>query len=216
VPREASPPFDSAAQLSSPAHVLAAPGPDITHGTPAGAASPLPPVGLAVVDTMARWCAIFATGTLQSGQRVALVAPGSPAAVRSRPARIVGRRTEPCGTAFAQPQFADSAAYDLAIVEAEGVGTTELPAVMIAVASDVSWMRGGDGVARTDVDGDGLPEEARVCQGGEGQHFTLWRGTSSAGARRLWWRGYFDWGAEVEPTCPPGEVPGSPGGEAAP
>ena len=216
-PRETSPPANHATRASTQGTAAAAPRLDAAPGAPLGAAAPLPPVGLAVMDTLARWCAIFATDMLHPGQRVTLVAPEAleaTAAIASRAAEIVGRRAAPCATAFAQPQFADSAAYDLTVLEAGGAEATALPSVMIAVGSEGPWGRDADGVVRADVDGDGHAEEARVCQADEGQHFTLWHGTPGGGPRRRWWHGYFDWGAAVEPTCSPDEAAGAlaPGG----
>jgi hypothetical protein len=73
----------------------------------------------------------------------------------------------------------------------------ETPGVTLAVASEATWIRGSDGVTRADLNGDGNAEEAKVCAVGEGQLFSLW-----SGGKRVW-KGYFDWGALVDETCPP-------------
>ena len=177
----------------------------------------LPPLGLAVVDTSGHWCAVFAADSLRAGQRVTLVLADSAAPIGSRAAEIRGRRASgDCATAFAQPQFSDSAAYDLVLLQPDAAPAWPLPSVTLAVASPVPWSRGVDGMARADVDGDGALEEARVCQAGEGQHFTLWRGAPENGPRRRVWHGYFDWGAEVEPTCQPEETARAVAPEGAP
>jgi hypothetical protein len=208
-PHETSPPADQTVQASLQGPAAAAPSPDAVPGAPLGAATPWPPVGLALVDTLGRWCAIFAADMLRPGQRVTLVAPQATDAVTSWAAEIVGRRAAPCATAFAQPQFADSVAYDLAVLEAGSTEETALPSVMIVVGSKGPWERDADGVVRADVDGDGDAEEAHVCQAGEGQHFTLWHGARGGDPRRRWWHAYFDWGAAVEPTCSSDETAGA-------
>jgi hypothetical protein len=69
----------------------------------------------------------------------------------------------------------------------------------LIVASDAGWSRGGNGLPRADLDRDGAVEEVRRCTADEGEHFTVWSGST----RR--WHEYYDWGGFTDPTCRPGE-----------
>lgn len=171
------------------AAVPATPGPDS-----------LPPVGIATRDTAGGWCAAIAADGLAPGASVTLVFAAATAPVVARAGRITRRRPGPCPAEFAQGSLEGLPAYDVAAdPDEEGV-----PWVALLVASDAPWSRGPRGEARSDLDADGLPEEARVCTADEGEHFTLWSLDPAGGARRRW-HGYYDWGALVDPTCRPGE-----------
>ena len=165
-----------------------------------------PAVGVAVLDS-ATWCAMFPDGhdslALSPGQAVAIVyarGAGRPA----RHARVRHLRPAPCPTAFGQPRWEGYAAYDLELTDSLPLDAAAAPLAALAVASAAHWTRAADGVARADLDGDGVPEEARRCTAHEGEHFTLWSGTGHTTRRRRAHE-YFDWGALVEPTCAPGE-----------
>jgi hypothetical protein len=129
----------------------------------------------------------------------------SPIEVPATGAKVVRRREAMCQTEFAQPRWDDYVAYDLAPVDSVRHAADDIPMATLAVASDARWMRGPDGVVRSDLDGDGAPEEARVCRADEGEHFTLWSAAPD-GRRRLRAHEYFDWGAFVDPTCGPEEL----------
>jgi hypothetical protein len=76
--------------------------------------------------------------------------------------------------------------------------------VALAVSGDARWDALDNGVVQADLDGDGILEHARRCAADEGEHFTIWsvrpQGPSERRAHE-----YFDWGANVDPTCRPGE-----------
>jgi hypothetical protein len=161
----------------------------------------LPPVGLAWRDAEGAWCATVAEGPLAPGATVTLVFPAPDAPVVARSARIIRRRAEPCPSEFPQLSLEGLPAYDLATAGPDPEG---VPSVALAVAGAAVWRRDPDAAARTDLDGDGRPEQAKVCAADEGEHFTLWT-IEPGGAPRLRWHGYYDWGANVDPTCKPGE-----------
>lgn len=167
----------------------------------------LPPIGIAVADTGRAWCAALgtaaATPALKRGRAVMIVFAG-PATVPARAARVRGKRAAECPSAFAQPRWTDYVSYDLEITDSLPSGGAEMPIVALFVASVKPWVRGADGVVRTDLDGDGQPEEARRCTAGEGEHLTLWT-VPAGGVLVRRWHEYFDWGALTEPTCQRGE-----------
>lgn len=166
-------------------------------------AEKLPPLGIAIPDSLDRWCAALAADSLAVGTRVTLVFPDSGSAVLDRRGRVVVRRATPCATAFPQLGLAEDATYELIVDDTAGLGAAW--SVAMVAASEAPWSRGTDGVARADLDGDGTPEEARKCREGEGEHFTLWSRPAGAASRRVWKR-YFDWGAFVDADCAPGEA----------
>jgi len=165
-----------------------------------------PPVGVAVMDSAVAWCAEFPamTPALKKGARVTLVF-AAPVHVPRASATVAHRRDTMCHTEFSQPRWADYVAYDLALADSARPATDDFPSATLVVASDAGWTRGPDGVVRSDLDGDGVPEEARVCRADEGEHFTLWSVTPD-GRRRLRAHEYFDWGALVDRTCGPEEL----------
>jgi hypothetical protein len=162
-----------------------------------------PPIGVAVMDSTGAWCAEFPamTPALKEGAPVTIVF-AAPVHVPRAGATVARRRDTMCHTEFSQPRWADYVAYDLVLADSARLATDDLPLAALVVASDAEWTRGPDGIARSDVDGDGVPEEARVCRADEGEHFTLWSVTPD-GRRRLRAHEYFDWGALVDPTCGP-------------
>lgn len=175
-------------------------------GTATTTAGRIPPMGIAIPDSLDRWCAALDADSLAGGTQVTLVFPDSASAVLSRRARILTRRATACDTAFPQFGVAEDATYELRVGDTTGLGAAWSVA-MVAV-SEVPWTRAADGVARADLDGDGTPEEARKCRAGEGEHFTLWSRSAGAAPRRVWQR-YFDWGAFVDANCAPGEIDGA-------
>jgi len=196
-----SPPAESAMDSSGKVDSAAGPAP----ASSAVARRELPPVGLAFIDTVGKWCASFAADSLKPGERVTIVFPDSSRKVATWSARLLGRRSAPCAAAFPQQSLSALAAYDLQIIDSLRQDAEEIVFLGVAVLSEATWRRGPDGVARADLDGDGLPEEASVCAIGEGQLFALWRRDRADGVRRKLWQGYFDWGVNVDVTCPPGE-----------
>ena len=183
----------------------------VTGCTRAGDGAPrsFPAVGVAVMDSAMTWCAVFPAGAraLGVGQRVTIVL-AAPAEAPAWGARVTQRRAAPCHTEFAQPGWADYVAYDLAPIDSARPAAEGMPLAALAVASDAVWRREPDGRVRADLDGDGVPEEARVCQEDEGQHFTIWSvaPASEPTRRRRRAHEYFDWGALVDPTCAPDEI----------
>jgi hypothetical protein len=161
----------------------------------------LPPVGVAVMDSAAVWCAEFppTVPQLEAGRRVTIVLV-APAGVPGLGATIVRRREAACTTAFGQPRWDDYVAYDLALIDSLRPPAEHAPTATLVVASESHWTRGLGGVVRTDLDGDGVEEEARVCRADEGEHFSLWS-PRPGGGREQRAHEYFDWGALVEPTC---------------
>lgn len=172
----------------------------------AAATAGFPAVGVAVLDS-ARWCAAFPDGedsaALAPGEAVAIVYTRG-AAVPARMARVRHLRSTPCPTAFGQPRWEGYAAYDLELTDSLPLDAASAPTAALVVASAARWTRGGNGRARADLDGDGVPEEARSCTADEGEHFTIWS-VSAPPSRRRRAHEYFDWGALTEPTCGPGE-----------
>ena len=171
-------------------------------GASAGSMPTLPWIGVAIHDTANRWCVALAHDSLPEREVVTIVFPDSASGVLSLSGRIVARRATPCATAFPQLQLAEDATYDLTVVDTVALG--DAASVAIAVVSDVRWSRGADGVARADLDRDGLLEEARACRAHEGQYFSLWRRPAADSAPRSVWGRYFDWGAFVDANCAPG------------
>jgi len=180
---------------------------------------PLPPVGIAVRDSTGAWCTELpaAAPALAVGRRVRLVfvEAFAPASLR---ARVRRRRQAPCSTAFAQPRWDDYVAYDLVVPDSMPAGAV-IPGAGLAIGSDVAWTRAASGVARADLDDDGVPEEARACLADEGEHFTIWstaRGHSGARRRA---HEYLDLGGAVDANCAPeetSEVPATRGKQEPP
>jgi len=171
-----------------------------------GAQSALPPIGIAVSDSARAWCAAF-----RADASVGALAPGTPvtivihdtAFVPSMSALIRAQRGEQCPAAFPQPRWFDYVAYDLELIDA-AAGEDLYAPVALVVAGSAAWARAADGLAHADLDDDGRPEELRRCLAGEGEHLTVWSRPRDAAAIRLWHE-YYDWGAEVDPSCAPGE-----------
>lgn len=178
-----------------------------------------PLVGLAIADSGTRWCATLPTDSLEPGTVVSIVFPDSASPVARYGARVVGRRSAPCETAFPQPEVDGHTAFDLEAAVPGDRAAEDVALVAIAVTGDTEWRRGPDGVVRADLNGDGSMEDARICAAGEGQHLTIWRPLPTVGGRERWWHGYFDWGALVEETCSPaesqGELTSAPPGASA-
>jgi len=174
--------------------------------SPPTAAGSLPPIGLAVADSVRSWCAEFMVDSalsLQPGRHATIVFAG-PAAVPSLGARLGKLHPGECPAAFPQPRWIDYVAYRLELIDSLPADPGEMPTVALVVASEARWARGADGVVRADVDKDGEPEEARRCTADEGEHFTLWS-LQPGGSRVRRWHEYYDWGGFTDPTCGPGE-----------
>lgn len=168
-----------------------------------------PSVGVAVEDTAGKWCAEFSADSsappVHAGDRVTLVFL-DPSANTSLTARIVQLRAAQCHSEFAQPRWISYAPYDLELTGSPS-GSGRVPTVALVVASDATWTHDStstDWLARADLDGDGVPEEARRCLADEGEHFTIWSRTPQ-NARVLRWHEYYDWGAFTDANCGPGE-----------
>ncbi|MGE0705557.1 MAG: hypothetical protein AB7F99_08965 [Vicinamibacterales bacterium] len=167
----------------------------------------LPPVGVAVEESDGIWCAEFpaaaAGQAVVSGAPVAIVFPEV-----SESLVLQGQieRIQPgdCTTAFPQPRWGDYVAFRVAFPTEGASGSASRKTVGLAVTTSVRWSRAANGRLRADLDGDGLPEEARRCAAGEGEHFTLWSARADGSFERRVHE-YFDWGAIVDATCQPGE-----------
>jgi hypothetical protein len=173
-----------------------------TSGSTSGV---LPPMGLAVQDSVGGWCAEFAADSItppQPGATASLVFVGDTTWL-STAVRIRARRTTDCPTAFGQPRWSAYAAYDVELTDPKS-RLDSLPYLAMVIVGDTRWIRGDRGVVRGDLDGDGTPEELRRCAADEGEHFTLWS-ISRSGTRIRRWHEYFEWGVIVDPTCKPGE-----------
>lgn len=109
-----------------------------------------------------------------------------------------------CPAAFPQLRWAGYVAYHLEQTDSVAADAGGVPTVGLVVVSETPWVRGSDGVLRSDVDGDGKLEEVRRCAAGEGEHFTLWT-VEPEGGRVRRWHEYYDWGGMTDPTCGPGE-----------
>ncbi len=162
-----------------------------------------PIVGIAVRDTSSAWCAGFPPDSMArqpaAGDTVAIVF----GAVESPPAlyaRIGARRSAQCHAEFPQPRWDGYSAYDLTLIQPVPDG--DVSSVALAVVSASRWTR-KDGRVVADLDGD-VPEEAHRCAADEGEHFTIWNVVpGQAPIRRA--HEYYDWGAQVERTCKPGD-----------
>lgn len=166
-----------------------------------------PGVGVAVRHSAHAWCGTFprdsAAADPSVGEPVSIVFAG-PNGVPARAARVVARRASPCPSAFPQPRWIDYVAYDIALADSVRPEPDDTPTVALAVRSAAPWSRGADGTTRADLDGDGLPEEARRCTADEGEHFTIFsHGADGRRIRRA--HEYYDWGAFTDRTCGPGE-----------
>lgn len=163
----------------------------------------LPPVGVAVEVAEGYWCVqlpAYSGESALAGAPVAVVFPdGRESLVWT--ARVSERVRGARRTAFPQPRWERYAAHRL---EGASGPAPARKVVGLAVASTAPWRRMPSGTLRADLDGDGLPEEARRCAADEGEHFTIWSiGADGSATRRA--HEYFDWGGIVEPTCAPGE-----------
>lgn len=171
------------------------------------AQSSLPPIGLAVSNGEREWCAEFmsdsATPALAPGRSVMIVFADT-ALEAAVPARIRGRRSGQCESAFPQLRWESYIAYDLTLTTPAAADAAIAP-IALVVASTATWARGIDGLARADLDGDGEPEEVRSCLAGEGEFLTVWSVRSGASPVRRWYE-YYDWGALVDATCEPRDV----------
>ena len=175
--------------------------------SPPSVAGSLPPIGLAVADSMRAWCAEFvvdsAAPSLELGRHATIIFAG-PAAIPSLGARVGKPHRGECPAAFPQPRWIDYVAYRLELIDSLPADAAEMPTVALVVISEARWSRGADGIVRADVDQDGEPEEARRCTADEGEHFTLWS-LQPGGSRVRRWHEYYDWGGVTDPTCRPGE-----------
>ena len=164
-----------------------------------------PRFGLAVSDTLGAWCAEFTSDSgvapIEPGGQVTIIFPG-PGTLTAVDARVRGSRSTECWAAFAQPRWFGYTAYDLGLT-GKLADAGQLPTVALLMTGTANWTRGPDGLVRADLDGDGVPEEARRCTADEGEHFTIWA-VQPGRARRLWHE-YYDWGAFTDPTCRRGE-----------
>lgn len=163
-------------------------------------AQSLPPLGVAISLGNGAWCAAFPSSTHpQPGTRGTVLAPGD-AGFTAIPVQLGEARQAPCPAAFPQLRWEGYASYDVRPLQSIA---SQAPVALIVI-SEAIWNRDADGVLRADLDGDGLLEEPRRCLAGEGEHLTIWS-TGPRGFRVRRHHEYFDWGAEVEPTCKPGE-----------
>lgn len=162
----------------------------------------LPAVGVAIWDTTGMWCAAIGADSLRPGDRLTIVYPDSSAPGVASAARVTRRRDTPCGSAFPQQSLADLPAYDLELGDGPRDGDATGPGAAIAVVGSASWHRGGDGITRSDLNGDGRPEVAEACLADEGEVFTVWHEATGGRPRERLWRGYFDWGVLVDANCP--------------
>jgi hypothetical protein len=161
-----------------------------------------PTIGIAVSDDQGGWCAEFPRDAAHdTGQPVTLVFHGA-SPVASVRTRIGGAQPDQCHTEFPQPRWENYRAYRLQ-ADALAVGAS-LPSVALAVSGDARWDALDNGVVQADLDGDGILEHARRCAADEGEHFTIWSVRPQGQAERRAHE-YFDWGANVDPTCRPGE-----------
>ncbi len=175
--------------------------------SPRSLAALLPRIGIAVSDSTGAWCSEFAADSasspLKNGQSVTIVFAG-PARVGALPARLGQPRQSECPAAFPQPRWIAYQAFSVDLSDSVPLLGTAIPTAALIVASDAAWVSGPDGRPRADLDGDGVPEEARRCTADEGEHFTIWSIESDGRATRRWHE-YYDWGGFTDVTCEPGE-----------
>jgi hypothetical protein len=76
-------------------------------------------------------------------------------------------------------------------------GDLEGPSFLLLVRAGSLRVRGRTVVG--DLDGDGVPEQFRVCTSMEGLHFTIWSGEPLKGKLRF--HQYFPLHYAVDPTC---------------
>ncbi len=168
--------------------------------------SALPPVGIAVEHPDGSWCAEFpsdARPSLAEGTTISIVFPEANESLVWTAQISVSLRGE-CQTAFPQPRWNDYVAFRLLLPDARPSASASRKSVGLAIAGPARWSRNPQGRLRADLDGDGLPEEARRCAADEGEHFTLWSLLADWSSERRAHE-YFDWGALVDRTCQPGE-----------
>jgi hypothetical protein len=163
----------------------------------AGATDAKAVVGIALTDTTGAWCAEFPSDSavnVSEGETATIIFAVSDGTV-ARKVRIGAARSAQCGTAFPQPRWESYSSFDLAALD-----SAVTSAVGLIVIGEVGVARAA-GIARADIDGDGISETIRRCAADEGEHFTVWSGNP----RKRRWHEYFDWGAVVDRTCRDGE-----------
>jgi hypothetical protein len=166
----------------------------------------LPPIGIAVEEANGAWCVEFPSDTQPS------LAPGTPVAIvfpdRGESMVWTSRLTRTsrgqCQTAFPQTRWHGYSAYHVELLSSSASSVASHKTVGLAVASELSWKRSPQGTLYADLDGNGLPEEARRCAADEGEHFTIWSLRPDGEWERTGHE-YFDWGAITDRTCGPGE-----------
>ena len=92
---------------------------------------------------------------------------------------------------------ADSARYSYVLTKTGGA----LPdtAIGIAIINPPTRYRIKRGRAEIDIDGDGQPEQFRICTSSEGLHLTVWTGVPLSGSKR--WHQYYSAGYDLVPGC---------------
>jgi len=78
------------------------------------------------------------------------------------------------------------------------------PGPAIALLVPTRPLRTDNGIATTDLDGDGHREFFRSCTSMEGVHFTIWSDAALTGTRK--WHRYHYLGYDVAPSCTSGET----------
>lgn len=160
----------------------------------------LPPIGIVVVDSLARPCLTY-DGQLAPGAELALldvpVLAGGAASVRA--ARVGGAREVPCDAVL--PPTPSERAYEVLV---DGP-PPEIGVVYFGVVAPAARFDVADDRIEADLDGDDTPERFRICTSMEGLHLTVWSGVPLASPRR--WHRYRYLGYDLEPTCTDREVP---------
>jgi hypothetical protein len=176
------------------------------------------PVGVALVEYRGsgidRWCASFEEGELAVGDTVTLVWPDS--GTDAQAVKVTEVRATRAGRCPRLPSDTADAGedggrvYELGLAgAADARDSTAAPdwvsAPAIAIRGDVRWGRAANGFYRADLDGDEIPEQARICTSREAAYLSLWTVIDSAAAdgprERQRWRAYQSLGYDVEPSC---------------
>lgn len=151
-----------------------------------------------------RWCAVLPDSTLADGGAIFLIWPDSKPAVAA-PGAL--RRWNP-GACHRLASDEPTGGYPIEFSARGRELSAQQMGIALAVASPTEWRVGADGVARADLDADGVLESATLCASTEGVHLNVWSGAPLKGRRR--WHRYVYLGQDLEPSCSDAETASAP------
>ena len=147
-------------------------------------------VGLAAWDRTSKLRAALPDSTLRSGDPVMLVWVANPPTWTE--ARVAARTAVAWSLGGGVP--VEGPSYDLDLV-----GQGEEVGMAFAIAGQVAGVRIEDGIARADLDGDGVAEAFTSCASSEGLHLSIWSGKPRQGTPR--WHRYVYLAYDLDPNC---------------